>query len=180
MIEAGHGKWCIPRPDLVSTKGQGNIQTFFLQIAKVSSIGEDCRRDLSADLDGLAHESNRTDRLVDWNVEVLSGLLCSILARREALAGAPRLMDHTRQTGSKRENMILNEVSEVITLPEFNASVLRKQVDPSTIQLDPDVVTQLSSLVRAIASMYRLVPFLAPSVIEHATFISLTTRLLSL
>lgn len=155
LIEAGHGKWCIPRADLVFIKGKGQIQTYLLKISKVSSIGEDCRRDIKVDLDGFTRESTRTDRLVKWNIEVLSSLLCSIVARREALAGAPRLLDHTRRSESKKGSMVLDEVSEVIPLPTFNASVIKKQVDPATIKLDPEVVAQITKLVERIASMYR-------------------------
>lgn len=51
--------------------------------------------------------------------------------------------------------MVLDEVVDIITLPEYNANAVKKQVEACTVQLDPEVVEQLTSLVRRIASMYR-------------------------
>ena len=51
--------------------------------------------------------------------------------------------------------MVLDEVVEVISIPSFQANAIKNQVDPDTVTLDPIVVEQLTSLVQAIASMYR-------------------------
>ena len=51
--------------------------------------------------------------------------------------------------------MVLDEVAEIIALPEFNTSTFKKQVDADSIQLDTVVVDQLSHLITQIASMYR-------------------------
>ena len=162
LTELGWGKWCIPRPDLVNLKGKGQTQLFFLKIAKMSSIGEECRRGIATDIVGLTSEGNKIDRLVQWNVEVLSSLLCGIVARRDAWAGRPKPLEQAKLAGRKRGNMVLDEVSEVISLPSFDASVTKTGAGPSTIQLDVDVVAQLQDLVRTIASMYRFVAQLCP------------------
>ena len=157
LINAGHGKWCIPNDTSVTIKGKGIIQTYFLHIqsrSNYSSNGEDYRRDLQFDLDDPLKKSKKTERLIAWNVEVLSGLLRSIIARRGALSGSERSTE-TRPSTSGRKSMVLDEVVEVISLPGFQASVLKNQVDPDTVTLDPLVVEQLVSLVQTIQSMYR-------------------------
>ena len=94
---------------------------------------------------------DKVDRLVEWNIEVLSGLLRSIVARREATNKQHRPVQGIVGKG----NMVLDEVVEIITLPKCNVKNIKKQVDPSTIQLDTMVVGQLTNLVRQLASMYR-------------------------
>ena len=162
FTELGLGKWCIPRPDLVILKGKGQTQLFFLKIAKMSSIGEECRRGIATEIVGLTPESNKIDRLVQWNVEVLSSLLCSIVSRPDSLAGRPKPLEQAKLAGRKRGNMMLDEVSEIISLPSFDASVTKTGAGPSTIQLDVDVVAQLEDMGRTIASMYRFVAQLCP------------------
>lgn len=99
--------------------------------------------------------SNKTQRLIDWNVDVLQGLLKAIVARREA---------STVKKGKKstvvNENIfqpadgetVLDEVSEIIELPEFN--VAKKQEDPESVVLPREVVMQLQDFVTCIADLY--------------------------
>ena len=55
----------------------------------------------------------------------------------------------------KNAEMVLDEVAEIIGLPSYSECAVNKQVDPDTIQLDPEVVKQIHDLVTKIASMYR-------------------------
>ena len=106
---------------------------------------------------------NKTKRLVEWNVEILCGLLRRIVARREAKVTAPcsnprptrRMTDSVILRPIKRAEMVLDEVAEIINLPSYNECAVARRVDPDSIQLDPDVVWQLRQLVTNIASMYR-------------------------
>jgi hypothetical protein len=149
LREAGYSKWLIPREEKVDVKGKGILQTFFVQIQTGSRTSE-ALSEVSVD-DPTTRYSDKVDRLVSWNVEVLSGLLRSIVARREAMNKRHREVHATVVKG----DMVLDEVVEIITLPEYNPNAVKKQVDPCTVQLDSEVVEQLTSLVRRIGSMYR-------------------------
>jgi hypothetical protein len=149
LKEAGHSQWLVPREEMVNVRGKGILQTFFVEI-KAGSRTSDTASEISAD-DITKSGSNKIDRLVSWNVEVLSGLLKCIVARREAMHKRHRKVD----TKAVKGGMVLDEVVEIITLPEYNANAVFKQVDSSTVQLDSEVMAQLTSLVRRIASMYK-------------------------
>ena len=100
--------------------------------------------------------SEKMKRLIEWNVQVLTSLLRCVIARRMALSkcqGVSRSYDHYLLSTPSR--MVLDEVKDVIFLPPFNADTLKQQVDPERVELDPEVVEQLYSLVSWIASMYR-------------------------
>lgn len=158
LIEAGHGKWCIPNNSSVTMKGGSNIQTFFLHIqsrSNYSSNGDDFYQDFGFELGDAMDSSQKTARLVSWNVEVLSGLLRSIVAQRSALSGSQRSIEGARQSIAKRKSMVLDEVVEVISFPRFEASASRKHVDRDTVTLDAVVIEQLTVLIQTIESMYR-------------------------
>lgn len=53
----------------------------------------------------------------------------------------------------------LDEVAEVIFLPEFNPKVAAQKSDPSLIQIDETVSSQLREYVAMIASTYHNNPF---------------------
>lgn len=99
-------------------------------------------------------------RLVDWNVEVLSGLLRKIIARREALAKQTKALSTADiKSSSGKYSMVLDEAKDVISLPEFNGDAIKKQVDPDSVRLDPAVVEEMRRLVAKIAEGYRENPF---------------------
>jgi hypothetical protein len=149
LREAGHSKWLVPREEKVDVKGKGILQTFFVQI-QTGSRTSDAPSEVSVD-DPTTMCNDKVDRLVFWNVEVLSSLLRSIVARREATNKRHREVHAKVVKGA----MVLDEVVEIITLPEYNPNAVKKQVDPCMVQLDSEIVEQLTSLVRRIASMYR-------------------------
>jgi 3'5'-cyclic nucleotide phosphodiesterase len=67
----------------------------------------------------------------------------------------PKCNDSIRQTNA----MPLDEVQEIITLPEFDQSASRNRQDPDTVEISPVVMEQLKMYVTWIASMYRANPF---------------------
>jgi hypothetical protein len=156
LTNHGHGKWLIPRSDAVMVKGKGEHHTYFLNIvtgSKSSSITEESGEIIPMDRGNVAVDS-KSDRLVGWNVEVLSGLLRRIVARREALSKKPTHGKIEFASGPS-DKMVLDEVKEIITLPAFNEEAIKKQVDPDSIVLDKEVVSQLTNLITRIASMYQ-------------------------
>lgn len=154
LTKVGFSKWVIPRKDLVEVKGKGRLQTFFLHVTSGSRSSLEPERLHSLDVP-VDHYTSKIARLVEWNAEVLSGLLRSIVARREVTPKKQSAPTVTQFVLSKGGEMVLDEVAEIIALPEFNTSTFKKQVDADSIQLDTVVVDQLSHLITQIASMYR-------------------------
>jgi hypothetical protein len=138
--------------------------------------------DSSSDEDGQVGAqpavSAKLSRLIDWNVDVLLRLLKAIVARRQGL-GNSRGASMPNEDFSRRENVtVLDEVREIITLPAYDQSTAKAQVDPSSIELDAATESQLYEYVSAIASMYRENPF---HNFEHAShgkwfFVCLTSN----
>ena len=104
----------------------------------------------------------KMERLVDWNTDVLARLLKQILARHRALAKHPstKASAATRDfVGQTVGSMVIDEVVEIIELPELHAAASRQHDLVDETELDPTVVSQLRSYIRTMASMYRGNPF---------------------
>ncbi|CAB9497323.1 cyclase soluble subunit alpha-3 [Seminavis robusta] len=168
--KAQRDKWLVPRENLVSFMGKIPQQTYLVQI-RTESRGSMAKEEAQAGLLSGNVDLGKRERLIEWNVEVLSGLLRSIMARRAA-------MDHQNQEralptgkGLPKSRMVLDEVAEIIALPKFDAETFKNEVDPDSIDLDPDVVHQLADLVTKIAAMYRHNPF---HCFEHASHVTMS------
>ena len=158
LKEAGRGKWLVPREDQVKVKGKGTLSTFFLKVingSKSSGEGSETSSAIMPDDKGRLAVGNtsRSERLVDWNVEVLSHLLKRIVAVNVAKGKVSQNLKSI--STSKGAITVLDEVSEVIRLPGFDAKLAGKELDPSSIELDKEVVQQLRLLVSAIAAGYQ-------------------------
>ena len=173
----------IPRSSIVTAKGKGALVTFWLEIKSQSSAsdGASSRSGSSLSNDNDARElrqvhpslktkekekrasgrfNDTAQRLVDWNADVLGRLLKQIIARRAVstppLCPAPSTQFYANKSILQKEDeTVINEVAEIIELPEFDASDLRDRVDPDTIELDPVVHKQLNEFVSDIAGSYR-------------------------
>ena len=178
LIENGKGNWVKPRRDPVFAKGKGDIQTYWVDVSRAGSVGS--RHSLgSLQLKGSLTETKRvrsctkTERLVEWNAAILSGLLKKVIAMRD-----------TKKVQSSRDSdglkltvhgtTVLDEVKEVIELRDGTA---RYKQEPDAVILDPEVVSQLKSYVGMIAAMYRDNSF---HNFEHASHVCQSvTKLLS-
>ena len=105
LIAAGMSSWITPREDLVEAKGKGEMRTFWLSVSRpkeevpsrmpiersselLSVMPEvegeehwvDSKSSLQFEPDELLNE--KTERLIDWNVEVLSSFIKKIVAIR--------------------------------------------------------------------------------------------------
>ena len=96
----------------------------------------------------------KESRLVDWNVEVLSKLLKHVITRRQAL-GLNSPPDGEVRLDRSEGQTVLEEVREIITLPQFVATAAKKQDDPEKTELDADLKKQLHEYVTTLASFYR-------------------------
>jgi hypothetical protein len=122
---------------------------------------------------GLTDE--KTARLIDWNVELLLRSLREVVARRQALSEKTQTTKHCLSVAPGAT--VLDEVKEIITLPQFDAEAARQEREPEQIVLGPEVEIELHDYVATIAMMYRENPF---HNFEHASHVTMSVvKLLS-
>jgi hypothetical protein len=148
------------------------MQTFWLQDGSNSGSldGMDASTVVSSDtLDSpqigcpSSLHSEKVLRLIDWNVDILLCLLKQIASKRIADEMLVLRSATCHESGCLTESrlagaMPLNEVQEVIRLPDFNKSNAQTE-DVKKTTLNPAVEKQLFDYVSSVASMYRDNPF---------------------
>ena len=162
----GKAQWAIPRKDKVTAKGKGELTTFWIDVkgenGTTSSISsgssEACEDSAMMGLNGpeaplRVEQSEKTKRLVKWNVELLANLLRSVVARRKQTKAfvqdkAELFMMEEGQV--KTSGQVIEEVAETIYLPTFRAS---KHAALEVVQLSPTVMAQLTDFVAQLANM---------------------------
>ena len=90
---------------------------------------------------------------MDWNVEVLSDLMRKIVAHNQARG--KRQTKLTKIATSMGNRTVLDEVKEVILLPDFDESAALQKIDPDSIVLEKEVQDQLYKLISTLGSMYQ-------------------------
>ena len=185
LIQAGKQSWVKLRDECVIAKGKGSMQTYWLTSLSDNlddnTVGaESDRRSVSSGLDaGMDFDeivvvvnnqngqsvalSQQTTRLINWNVEQLVGLLRQIVARRSVSATSLQEKRAQRNKSIVLADGIgkspIDEVQEIITLPEFDSRFNHQIVDVADIEISSVVVEQLKSYVSWVASMYKSNPF---------------------
>lgn len=92
---------------------------------------------------------NKHFRLVEYNVDVLAQLLKQVVARRKMmqLAGLVDLADRQPPVNfycpSEDERDVIDEVREYFQLPKFDPRAFKEYVDPDSIELSNEVMSQL-------------------------------------
>ncbi|KAG7354797.1 adenylate/guanylate cyclase [Nitzschia inconspicua] len=207
LEEAGKSRWVFQREDKVFVKGKGYLQTYFLDFhndnhvnncdatssngefnsivrrgkEENTSTGESLSiHDHSAQVGshGAGKNNGKIERLVEWNVDLLSNLLKEIIASRQSrgVLSDPKkvqmISDEAKNVG-RAGNAIL-EVQEIIKLPAYHG---KKEMDPTRIVLDDKVVQQLRKFISHVAHLYQNNPF---HNFEHASHVSMSVvKLLS-
>jgi class 3 adenylate cyclase len=179
IIKGGKQAWVQRRSDPVIAKGKGSIQTYWLTLTedrKSTNHSSDGRSENSiqdyTEIDGCIEKfgtesvsQSRTLRLINWNVEQLFFLLKQVVVHRNAISAAhsifsiEALESEVNVCTHQTNTLPLDEVQEIITLPEFDRSASRNRQDPDTVEISPVVLEQLKMFVTWIASMYRANPF---------------------
>jgi hypothetical protein len=142
-----------------------------------SDADESSRVDGDRDEDELKAPSPelaaKTKRLVDWNTDVLLTLLKQIIVRRQSTcksdALSPVLHDNTHLESDMK--LAIDEVAEIIELPNFDATVTNTSADLGALILDECVVDQLRDFVSIVSSMYQDNPF---HNFEHASHVTMS------
>lgn len=170
-------------------KGKGEMQTYWL-LPKENSLAADFNEEVAEENELLksskiasiippkSHSSQKIQRLVDWNVDVLKRLLKLTVAKRNAqeqkTIANPDALAIALAMKEKEflyKEAPLDEVQEIVTLPAFDAKTQRNHLNANAVQLPPSVVHQLRAYVEAIAVMYRETPF---HNFEHARYVGNT------
>jgi class 3 adenylate cyclase len=184
LIAAGKESWLKPREEKVVAKGKGEMQTYWLSensSMDSSERGSDSGYGVDANDMEYAVVSARVSRLIDWNVEVLNQMLRQILARRQtnlSKTGTP----HQVKPFVRGDGTVLEEVTEIITLREFDAATTKNQIDSDSIQLSKAAEAQLFDYVTTIASLYHENPFHNFAHASHVTMsvVKLMSRIVAL
>jgi class 3 adenylate cyclase len=190
LIAAGKSHWVVPREDHVAAKGKGVIQTYWTKPStgpkstapSVSSTSEHNETSTSSG-DGSIKEvrlDGKTQRLIEWNLDVLTQLVRQIVVRQDSMKKASRPLQQRSASALQNGNSkfpssklgtstVLDEVKEIIELPEFDASSYGNISDITSVNLDPIVTEQIRQFVTAVSSMYHDNPF---HNFEHASHVT--------
>ena len=170
------GNWIRERPELVSAKGKGSLQTYFAEPNRgggLSSCASESHVDATNssnedDLRGLLKSyhapGGQRERLIEWNVVLLEELLKNVVAHRMTNKSTRKLSPSKSKSFYKKESgvMVRDEVLDVIELPTYEAQASTSEVaqeeqntpDVENMKLSPAVMAQLHQFVSAIADCY--------------------------
>jgi 3'5'-cyclic nucleotide phosphodiesterase/Adenylate and Guanylate cyclase catalytic domain len=208
IMAAGREEWVEARKDVVTAKGKGRMNTYwlktkeegrffcaedtksesgrttklmdsvdFVQVAKDvkkrtrSSVVDNAR----SSIDGVVPvaRDRRTQRLIDWNSDILLGFLRQIVARRKATRRNQSSQSTltAMATNIGKGLLVIDELTDVIVMPEFDER--GAQVQGSKAEVPSVVIEQLHEYVSVIAMMYRDLPF---HNFEHASHVAMSVN----
>jgi class 3 adenylate cyclase len=170
LCNIGKSNWVVDRNDAVEAKGKGVLKTYWLKTnddtqqtsvthsSSGSSVTDPTNVDDIDVIEAIAKipatvTDSKTQRLVEWNTEVLARLLKLIIARRATNT-------HQSETSTPNENVnfhwltgsVLDEVKEIIHLPDFNATC--SVDDLEAVTLEENVMNQLHSFITSSMFFY--------------------------
>ena len=99
------------------------------------------------EMDEEAH--NKIGRLVDYNAEVLISLLKKIVARRSVVQNVSKTIEQ-----STKGSIALDEIKEVVQMPDYNEEAAVKMASDYTIGLPEAVRMELREYISRIAERY--------------------------
>jgi class 3 adenylate cyclase len=184
LIDGGMGSWVKPRESLIQAKGKGTMQTYWIEDNKVTSAAFVATSDKSDSHsnEGMARKpcslrdigiEKKNQVLIDWNTDVLGKIICQIMARRNNSKSCrvKKLDDTSTVHHHGKGQTVIDEVKEIIELPEFDVSNFRRPQDLDSIVLPPEVASQLRDYVETIATKYHSNPF---HNFEHASHVGMS------
>jgi class 3 adenylate cyclase len=179
LMEASKGHWVQPREEVVYAKGKGEMMTYWLTIEdnqKCSRRSNSSRGSERTDSTGdqfvgmkCLGLDEKTQRLANWNAEVLLRFLKLIVAKR----GNTDDINTTEDTwdGVVDTNVaVVDEVAEIIMLPTFS---MTPKADKEAVLVSEEVQLQLCEYVTEIANMYQKNAFHNFEHASHVTMVSI-------
>jgi hypothetical protein len=191
IVAAGKGHWLTLRPDLIQAKGKGLLQAYWLtpSTKKRSDSNNDQTDRSDTDymdnsmflkLEATKAENTgakmKTARLIDWAVELFTGYLKDVKARREINGRGGATTKSRADTVTMlptNQETCLDEVTEVIHLPKFDRKAAIHQKSRQEIEIDDIVVSQLRDYITVIAASYKDNPF---HNFEHACHVTMSAN----
>jgi len=210
LMEAGKRSWLHLREDVVIAKGKGALVTYFLKNRKSRRSEQDGDSSNHSDTEVSTHHDEsdtfeeltvamtpscqvatnarthaafmKTQRLIDWNCELLIQVLKKVIARRNVakrLSIAPT--ERSRLTKLELEigtvGLVATEIAEIIPMPKFDAQAAKEEADAHTVEISETVFSEMRDFISMISSMYRENPF---HCFEHASHVTMSvSKLLS-
>eukprot|EP00980_Cylindrotheca_fusiformis_P027395 scaffold20324_cov86-Cylindrotheca_fusiformis.AAC.3 len=99
------------------------------------------------------------ERLVEWNVEILTSLLQQIVAARGDISSDdtldPNLSSFENSVVYQKGSTVPDEFTPIIPLKRFDVDELKSRRTPSSIKIGDEVRSQLRNFISSIAGMYR-------------------------
>ncbi|KAG7348838.1 adenylate/guanylate cyclase [Nitzschia inconspicua] len=168
LIAAGKEKWIIPREEKITAKGKGELTTFFLNMQdrhgdekENGSISEADKNLLAVDIVDMTAAEEKRNRTAEWTVEVMSSVLKTMVAKRNALKSNVdpvdriALLEADSLSQNSDKKTIISEVATCIVLPAHCS----EQFDGDTVKLNDVIMDELRNYVQTIASLYNNNPF---------------------
>eukprot|EP00934_Nitzschia_sp_Nitz4_P004372 Nitzschia sp. Nitz4//scaffold277_size25017//9057//13286//NITZ4_008346-RA/size25017-snap-gene-0.31-mRNA-1//1//CDS//3329545341//4362//frame0 len=169
LIKSGKKHWVSKKEKKLMTTEKGEVQTFVLsRHSALNGSGHEMgsrQSDDDFDEDDDEADFDNQHRWIEWNTETLRKILVKIVARshggltRPSL-GRVSLFQKSHDVTLKNQKIPLEEVQEIIELPDFDKTAMRRVRDMDEDDALPEeVVSQLHDFVTQVASMYRQNPF---------------------
>jgi class 3 adenylate cyclase len=162
LLLAGKTRWMTRRAGMVQAKGKGKLQTYWLfDGASQSTLVSDNDSSSSVgkiDFDVYCRSDSLQDgklqRLIEWSVDLLTNKIKEIVARSSTSVRKRASDSLSNSSGLQYGEFVLDEVKEIIELPDFDASGLHTHADPSSVDLGPKVISQLKQYIVSFATEY--------------------------
>lgn len=167
IIASGKPSWVDKRSRKISVKGKGEIQSYW-RSAKDSGSGSNHSRSSVEEDEGVpetcenrglndsGEESSpaaRLERLVGWNADQLLALLKNVVAHRGSSYSDEDIPASIRKIGNE-DASLLEEVKEIVELPDYNETAATNQQDPDDVEIPPPVVEEIRAYVAAVCDTY--------------------------
>lgn len=124
LLAAGKGHWIQAREERVEAKGKGLMQTYWIDTQATATKGEA----MASGSSEFGHSSitsrgiaSENERLIMWNTDILKRLLRLIVASRSDVSKPQTRASEAPVVFGKQGMTVLDEVKEIIELPDFDA-----------------------------------------------------------
>eukprot|EP00980_Cylindrotheca_fusiformis_P024117 scaffold11550_cov73-Cylindrotheca_fusiformis.AAC.1 len=116
---------------------------------------------------------SKTERLVEWNVEVLSSLLEQIVGSRGDTTNQITTLSDTEKSIRTGGKTVLEQFTPIIQLKRFDVEELKRRGRPASVNIEDAVKSQLRSYISSISAMY---PDNAFHNFEHASHVTASVK----
>eukprot|EP00980_Cylindrotheca_fusiformis_P022135 scaffold9027_cov107-Cylindrotheca_fusiformis.AAC.4 len=189
LAEAGLSSWIIPRNTKMFVKGKGEMQTYWLRrstrlinpkatgeksgMTTLDEVETENSSERSEDDNNGIEGMNKTERLVEFNVEVLASLLEQIVGSRGGVVNEIRNLVIAEKDIAMGGRTVLEEFTPVIPLKRFDPEELERRQRATTVDIGEEAKHQLRNYISTISGMY---PDNAFHSFEHASHVTASVK----